>query len=426
MSRIILLSYLVLSILLLCSAQTSDNAFNIRVIDGSGGVIPGARVELLEQSTGHKRSAITNAEGIAPFGFPATRDLEIRVIAIDFSPALERLVRPDGSAPIEIRLEPATLAQEVKVTASKVAGLPESLERLPGSVAVIEEAVLTESRSLSVGEALRKVSGLHVRGEEGFDIRPNIGIRGLNPTRSRQVLLLEDGAPLAYAPYGDNASYYHPPLERFQTVEVVKGGGQILYGPRTVGGVVNYVTPAPPNRRSGSLNLTGGERDFWTGHLRYGDKVGNTSLLFDAFRKQGEGARENIRLGLHDFNLKSLTPIGDSQTLVLRFNFYEEDSNLTYSGLRESEWATNPRFNPFRNDYFNVQRYGTSFNHVWAATPNVVVNTTAYGTVFNRYWWRQSSNSNQRPNDSADPACGGMQNLFTTCGNEGRLREYYT
>lgn len=411
---------------LICFAQTSENSFIIKVLDGSGGVIQGARVELLEQSTGHKRSALTDAEGSATFPFPATRDLEVRVVATDFAPKLKQVVRPERGASIEIRLQPATLAQEVRVTASKVAGLPESLERLPGSVAVIEEAMLTESRVLTVGEALRKVPGLHVRGEEGFDMRPNIGIRGLNPTRSTQVLLLEDGAPLAYAPYGDNASYYHPPIERFQTVEVVKGGGQILYGPRTVGGVVNYVTPAPPNGRSGSLNLTGGERDIWTGHLRYGDKVGNTALLFDAFRKQGEGARENTRLGLHDFNVKSITPIGESQTLGLRFNFYEEDSNVTYSGLRESEWAENPRFNPFRNDYFNIQRYGTAVNHTWAATPNTVVNTVAYGSVFNRYWWRQSSNSGQRPNDAADPACGGMQNLFTTCGNEGRLREYYT
>ncbi|MDZ7637616.1 MAG: TonB-dependent receptor [Bryobacterales bacterium] len=395
-------------------------------MDSSGAAIQGARVEVVEKATGFRRTAFSGVDGKVQFKGSASRAVEVRVFATGFTPEIRSFERFDSNSAIEIRLPPATLAQEVKVTASRVAGLPESMERLPGSLAVIDPATLTESRPMSVGEALRKVSGLHVRAEEGFDLRPNIGIRGLNPTRSQQVLLLEDGSPLAYAPYGDNSSYYHPPIERFDTVEVVKGGGQILYGPRTVGGVVNYVTPAPPDRRTGSLNLMGGERDFWSGHLRYGDKVGNTALLFDLLRKQGEGARENMRIGMHDFNVKSLTPLGASQTLGLRFNFYEEDSNLPYSGLRESEWAANPRFNPFRNDYFNVQRYGTSVNHVWAAAPNFVVNTAAYGTVFNRYWWRQSSNSNQRPNDAADPACGGMENLFTTCGNEGRLREYYT
>ncbi len=87
-------------------------------------------------------------------------------------------------------------------------------------------------------EALRKVSGVNVRDEEGFGLRPNIGIRGTNPTRSTKILLLEDGVPLAYAPYGDNASYYHPPVERFESIEILKGAGQIEYGPVTVAGAL--------------------------------------------------------------------------------------------------------------------------------------------------------------------------------------------
>ena len=34
-------------------------------------------------------------------------------------------------------------------------------------------------------------------------MRLNIGIRGLNPDRSRKVLMLEDGIPIALAPYGE-------------------------------------------------------------------------------------------------------------------------------------------------------------------------------------------------------------------------------
>jgi outer membrane receptor for Fe3+-dicitrate len=110
--------------------------------------------------------------------------------------------------------------------------------------------MLEGARVFNVSEALRKASGVHVRDEEGFGLRPNIGIRGLNPTRSAKVLLLEDGLPLAYAPYGDNVSYYHPPIERFESAEILKGSGQIAYGPVTVGGVVNHVTPGPPAKSS--------------------------------------------------------------------------------------------------------------------------------------------------------------------------------
>jgi len=103
---------------------------------------------------------------------------------------------------------------------------------------------------------------VNVRDEEGLALRPNIGIRGLNPTRSSKTLLLEDGLFVTYAPYGDNATYYHPPIERFASVEVVKGAGQIGYGPVTVGGVVNYITPAPPARPTANVRLGLGNRDY--------------------------------------------------------------------------------------------------------------------------------------------------------------------
>jgi Fe(3+) dicitrate transport protein len=56
---------------------------------------------------------------------------------------------------------------------------------------------------------------------------------------------------------------------------------------------------------------------------------------------------------------------------------------------------------------------------------NAAVTTNVYWSSFRRHWWRQSSNSTQRPNDSNDHLCGGMANLNTTCGIEGRLRQYH-
>jgi Fe(3+) dicitrate transport protein len=317
-------------------------------------------------------------------------------------------------------------AQTIEVRATQIAGSAEELARLPGSLERVTKEALAESRVFTIDEALRKVSGVHTRGEEGFGLRPNIGIRGLSPTRSTRVLLLEDGLPLSYAPYGDNASYYHPPVDRFESIEVSKGASQIVYGPMTVGGVINYLTPPVPDKSEGSVMLVGGSRDYLNGHLRYGNKIGRTSFLFDAMRKQGEGARENTRHGLTDLNAKTLTALNARHTFGIRYNRYGEDSNVTYSGLREDEFLANPRGNPFRNDFFNIDRHGAAISHTWSPGAAALLRTNAYANIFMRDWWRQSSNSAQRPNDAADAACGGMANLHTTCGNEGRLRAYYT
>ncbi|MFN9895891.1 MAG: TonB-dependent receptor plug domain-containing protein, partial [Acidobacteriota bacterium] len=81
----------------------------------------------------------------------------------------------------------------------------------------VSAGLLRQSNVMTTEEALRKVPGVHA--EDAFGLRPN------------------DGLPLSYAPYGDNASYYHPPIDRFDSVEVLKGGEQILFGPMTIGGV---------------------------------------------------------------------------------------------------------------------------------------------------------------------------------------------
>jgi Fe(3+) dicitrate transport protein len=352
---------------------------------------------------------------------------EVSVTSPGFAATVRRVALAAGDTRrLRFILRVGALSEDVVVLAQEITGSHERLRRLPGSVDVIDSETLASSRPFTTNEVLRKVPGIVVRDEEGFGLRPNIGIRGLNPTRSSKVLLLEDGIPLAYAPYGDNASYYHPPIDRFERIEILKGGAQIAYGPQTVGGAINYVTPMPPNRPSGSLTLTGGNREYFNGHANYGDTRGHTGYLFDYMRKQGDGAREHTHSELNDVNAKVVRTAGSHQTWTVRGNYYSEDSNVTYSGLRQDEYEANSRGNAFRNDFFYVDRYGTSATHAYAVSGNLAVTTNLYFTSFRRHWWRQSSNSAQRPNDASDPKCGGMANLDTTCGNEGRLRQYYT
>mgnify|MGYP002377977591 CR=1 FL=1 len=387
----------------------------------------GASLKLQLVSTGTELYASSSGDGAFSFPEAARGEYRLTVSAGGFSEHKQTVRAGQAeAAALEIRLQPMVLAQEIVVHGGAVVGPESALDAIPGAVATLDSGMLTQARVLTIDEALRKASGVFTRAEEGMGLRPNIGIRGLNPTRSTKVLLLEDGIPVSYAPYGDNASYYHPPVDRFDQIEVVKGSGQVLYGPQTVGGVINYMTPAPPDRSSGFITLTGGNLNYFNGHARYGTTIGKTGLLFDYMRKQGEGARENTRFGMNDLTAKVLHSLTSSQTLSLKLNHYGEDSNLTYSGLREAEWAEYPRGNPFRNDFVDFKRLGGSATHTYAFTPSAVLTTSVYGQSFVRDWWRQSSNSNQRPNNAADPLCGGMANLNTTCGNEGRLRSYRT
>jgi Fe(3+) dicitrate transport protein len=397
------------------------------VADETGAVLPNATVSIRHATLGIARRLETDVDG----GFRADElppgDYEVSATSPAFAAVMQRVSLVSGeSARVRFTLRVGGLAEDVLVLANEVTGSHERLRRLPGSVDILERATLETSRVMTTNEALRKIAGVHVRDEEGFGLRPNIGLRGLNPTRSNKVLLLEDGIPLTYAPYGDNASYYHPPIERFERIEVLKGGAQIAYGPQTIAGLVNYITPAPPTHLAGSVTLLGGNRDYFNGHGNVGNTVGRTGFLLDYMRKQGDGARDNISSELNDVSGKLIQSVGSGQMWTFRGNYYSEDSNVTYSGLREDEYRAGARSNAFKNDFFYIDRYGTSATHAYSLSDEVAFTTNLYFTSFRRHWWRQSSNSGQRPNDAADPACAGMANLDTTCGNEGRLRQYYT
>jgi len=396
-----------------------------RVLDPAGTPVSDARVTLSRAAVGLQQAVFTSADGRYAFEGLASGQYLLEVRREGFSVSARPLELASGrTLSLDVVLWQGSFSEEVNVSAARVAGNPEEVRRIPGAVEVLDRDALESSGVFTTSEALRKVSGIHVRDEEGFGLRPNIGIRGLNPTRSSKVLLLEDGIPVTYAPYGDNASYYHPPVERFERIEVLKGSGQIAYGPSTVGGVVNYVTADPTATPSGSITVKAGDRAFFNGRLSYGGTWGSTGIQLDYMRKQGDGSRENVHSELDDVLLKLTREITPRQALTLRANYYGEDSHVTYSGLTEAEWAEDPRQNPFENDRFEGRRWGASATHTLRLSEDVLLTTNLYGSQFERNWWRQSSNSAQRPNDSGDPACGGMQNLNTTCGIEGRLRRY--
>lgn len=316
----------------------------------------------------------------------------------------------------EARLPPAVVV---------IVGDSERLPTIGGAGQVIDAKELSASRVFTVNEALRKVPGVNARDEEGFGLRPNIGIRGLNPTRSTKITLLEDGIALAYAPYGDNASYYHPQVDRYSSIEVLKGASSLLFGPQTVAGIVNYLTPQPPREFSGAVQATFGNRDYRNAKL----SLGGNGLLLDYTRKQGDGARDNLSHALDDLNFKYVADLGTRQALTLRASLHREDSTVTYSGLTQAEFdQLGARYNPFKNDRFTTRRTGVSATHELDLDGGALLLTNVYFAKFERDWWRQASNSQ-------DSQCGADFNAARLAGSavdadtcnsvQGRLRTYY-
>jgi Fe(3+) dicitrate transport protein len=332
------------------------------------------------------------------------------------------------SASTTYAVEPnkATPSDAATTELEAVTIIGKSPKRTASSITVITAETLEASRVMTTSEALRK-AGVNVRDEEGLGLRPNIGFRGLNPSRSTKTLLLEDGIPLAYAPYGDNASYYHPPIERFNRIEVLKGASQTQYGPQTVGGVVNYLTPMPTPDFSGGLSITQGTRSFnnVVGHLA-GTTAGGIGLRADVVRKQGDGARDRTHSEIEDNTLKAVWESG-AHRFTVRGNHYEEDSQVGYTGITDAELRNfGALYNPFEHDTFETQRTGFSFTHEWRQE-NKGLQTHVYQSSFERDWWRQSSTTTDNQCGAAFTAMranGQAINPNACNSTQGRLRTY--
>ena len=126
---------------------------------------------------------------------------------------------------------------------------------IPGSAHVVGHEQLQAFLQSDVMRALRTVPGVYIQEEEGFGLRPNIGIRGSGLDRSSRVALLEDGVLIAPAPYAAPSAYYFPTQRRIYALEVLKGPSSIAVGPKTTGGAINLISTPIPEAFGGNADL---------------------------------------------------------------------------------------------------------------------------------------------------------------------------
>ncbi len=264
-----------------------------------------------------------------------------------------------------------------------------ALNDVPGSGEVITQEKLDVRQPINLQDIVREVPGVHIRNEDGIGLIPNIGIRGLNPDRSEKLLILEDGMPAGLAPYNVNASYYIPPIERMDRVEVLKGSGSILYGPQTVGGVLNLITPDVPKDYRSRLRFMGGTDTYLMGHGTFGKTWGPFGLDVSILHKQGDGFRNHSDFNLSNFTAKMKFDISDKTKIILKNNYHDQNSSQTYLGLTQGLYDQDADINPAQFDRLDVSRYDMQFTLQHFFNDNIELLTNIYYWNAKRKWNRQ-------------------------------------
>lgn len=118
--------------------------------------------------------------------------------------------------------------------------LETDVAHIHGSVNIIDTTEVRKSPNTKLTDTIKKISGVRIQNDVGFNPRPNIMIRGIN----RGTLVMLDGVILSDLE-GESRILNQISLYDVERIEVAKGSFSSLYGTGAIGGVVNFITAMP-------------------------------------------------------------------------------------------------------------------------------------------------------------------------------------
>lgn len=248
-------------------------------------------------------------------------------------------------------IDSTEVLDEVILNPNTVLGSKFQARNRTGSAYYLSKEELKKHNYLDINRILGEVPGVNVYEEDGFGLRPNISLRGTSPERSSKITIMEDGVLIAPAPYSAPAAYYFPNVARMQAVEVLKGSSQVQYGPFTTGGAINFVSAEIPTDFEAELRANYGSFGTSNSMLRFGETYANFGYVVEYLKNRSNGFKELDGPGgtgfdrddmMAKFRLTSDEGAKVFQSLELKLQYAEEDSDDTYLGLTQSDFEATP------------------------------------------------------------------------------------
>lgn len=297
-------------------------------------------------------------------------------------------------------------AESLQLDNIYITGGKDEVLQKPGSATLIDAAALAAFEYTDIHRVLNAVPGVNLQEEDGYGLRPNIGLRGTSPERSKKITVMEDGILSGPAPYSAPAAYYFPNMSRMSAVEVFKGPATIQYGPATVGGAINLVSREIPYTSQGELDLQYGSDNFQRYNVYQGQQIEDFGYLIEGLRvsadgfKELDGRNDNTGFVRNDVNLKtSWQSLGEvSQLFMVKLGYADEDSNETYLGLTRDDFESDPyrRYSASQLDNMSWDHQQYQFTHVLEFGDSTLT-SDVYRNEFDRDWFRLNGFNN---NDS--------------------------
>ncbi|HSK05391.1 MAG TPA: TonB-dependent receptor [Kofleriaceae bacterium] len=284
----------------------------------------------------------------------------------------------------------------------------EIVERKPaGAHAELTKEALEREEQDDLHKVLAGIAGVYLRDEDGYGLRPNIGMRGAAADRSAKVALMEDGVLIAPAPYTAPAAYYVPLVTRLSRIEVTKGPSAIRFGPNTVGGAVDLINEPFPAGRAAYVDLAGGSDLYGKLHARAAERRERWGVMAEYVKLRSDGFKDLDGGGSTGFDKNDVQLTARVMSpptariyhqLDLRAGYGDEASNETYTGLTSADFAAAPqrRYVASQLDRMTWDHWRLRAAHRVELGAHTRIDTVAYRHRFHRAWGKVDGFIGQR------------------------------
>jgi Fe(3+) dicitrate transport protein len=217
-------------------------------------------------------------------------------------------------------------------------------------------------------QVFARIPGLFVYDMDGTGNQMNIATRGLDPHRSWEYNIRQNGILTNSDMYGYPASHYSAPMESIERVELVRGTASLQYGAQ-FGGMLNYVTKSgDTTRRFGFETINSvGSYGLRSTYNAIGGRVGKLTYYAYYYRRHSDGYRDNATSN----SQAQFMSLQYQATNRLRLSAELGRSEYVYripGPLTEEMFAQNPQQASRNRNYFNPDIYVPSLKLDWQIT----------------------------------------------------------
>lgn len=259
---------------------------------------------------------------------------------------------------LSLALISALNAQETRLDESVISatGFEESIGESNKNVTVITKEEIENSGKTDVLDFLKTAPFVTIANDDRIDMRG----QGRYANRSIQVLI--DGISINSL----DDSHRSTPLDvldmnDIERIEIIPGGGAVLFGSGTRGGVINIITTKSSMKNRASVGIMGGSYNLLKGRVNLGYSITDNLYLMGNFQKyEKDGYRDGTNEKAYYANGAIKYKFLDNHSLTLGGNYSEIEEKTAYFSLTQEELDADRKQSPSREYYGALRQFSQS------------------------------------------------------------------